>query len=546
MGPMDNQPAEGSPTPATSAEDLLKSMAQELETLQKTLMLQLQQDVARLQAEKSRLQTEIDHLYQQSASLRSPESSQIPADQQQYLVRQLTLALAEQFQDILLQRLNQQYRPSFDHSPLPTPSIGDQASYQLLQSFESSLRSTLASLQQDLSSYQSSFTQQLNRMQSLEQQGEAILETLVQRLQDKLDTEPEMLPAAAPEAPPLPPPTAPTTPKKQLSQAQLGFLMVILSTIALSVHNVIVRVVGSPSDLFGNFTLGGFVQLNPGNSMFILWLRMLIVVPLLAIASKALYPPVWSDLQKAVSNRDRSPLWTAVASGFALFLSQVLIYIAIGRIGPGVAVTILFMYPILTVPLAWLLFRDKPTTLRLIVMLGVAVGVILAAWPNLASSQNLDLPGVGIALVSGIAFALYLVLIQVAFRKVHPVPVSLIQFFSIFVLCSLSLILPLGFSLTNVTNSTGLLAGGIILGALTLIGYLLNNFAVRFMGAAQASIVSSMGPALTAILAAWVIPGPKTALQLVQWLGIAVVTIAVGALSFEKLQAQTPPQKAKS
>ncbi|NJL21062.1 MAG: EamA family transporter [Leptolyngbyaceae cyanobacterium SM1_3_5] len=72
-----------------------------------------------------------------------------------------------------------------------------------------------------------------------------------------------------------------------------------------------------------------------------------------------IYPAVWRDLRSFLESRDRSILVAVTSSGFFLFLSQVLIYIAIGQVGPGVAVTILFMYPLVTVPLAWLLFRDR-------------------------------------------------------------------------------------------------------------------------------------------------------------------------------------------
>ena len=77
--------------------------------------------------------------------------------------------------------------------------------------------------------------------------------------------------------------------------------------------------------------------------------------------------------------------------------------------------------------------------------------------------------------------------------------------------------------------------GGIILGGLTLIGYLSNNFGVRYMGAALASIVASSGPVVTALLAFLLINNP---LQWVQIFGILLVTLGVGALSFERMQHQ--------
>jgi drug/metabolite transporter (DMT)-like permease len=227
-------------------------------------------------------------------------------------------------------------------------------------------------------------------------------------------------------------------------------------------------------------------------------------------------------------------------SGASLFLSQILIYIAIGQIGPSVAVTILFMYPLVTVPLAWLLFRDRPTVLRWAVMGVISVGIVLTALPSILKTGNISGAGVFTAIAAGVAFAFYLIFMQLGFKKLHPVPVSLIQFSTIWLLASLVLILPLEILLppsqqVQVAQPAGFLAGGLILGVLTLIGYLANNFGVRLMGAAQASIVASSGPVITALLAFLLIASP---LLPVQWFGILLVTGGVTALSFERMRGQ--------
>ncbi|HTL87983.1 MAG TPA: DMT family transporter [Leptolyngbya sp.] len=319
----------------------------------------------------------------------------------------------------------------------------------------------------------------------------------------------------------------------KVSKAKLGFWLVLLSTLALSIHNVIVRItIGKPVTLFGLFSIGGFIQPTIGNSLLILWLRMLIVVPLMIGIAGFLYPPVWQDLQQLILRRDRRPLLQIIGSGAFLFLSQVLIYIAIAQIGPGVAVTILFMYPLLTVPLAWWLFHDRPTRLRIAVMSIILVGVILTAIPSLGTAKIGG--GVIVAVLSGIAFALYLILMQLGFRKTHPIPVSLIQFLTVLVLSSLSLSLPIQLGVSLLPDArVGFLSGAFVLGAFTLVGYLSNNFGVRYLGAAQASIVASSGPVLTAVLAALII---RTKLDWVQIVGILLVTIGVTALSFERLR----------
>jgi drug/metabolite transporter (DMT)-like permease len=584
----------------SSAETILRRVSQDLGNLHQKLIVQLSQDVSRLEAEKSRLASEIETLrmqYQQLAAENQVMLSQQQIAQQQVWATQMAQALANHLQTLMVQRLNQMvYVARQDASAgeggasvgaSVGSAFGSSQTNQVLSALDSSLNRTLNSLRQDLNSYQSSLSQQIHRMHTLEQQGEAILEALVKRLSQQLQTEanrvyvvngsatvgdrpyvhspptmntpPPMY--ARPLTPPvtngqIPPSNGGGTPApiphpgrqkqswsfKNLSGFQLGLLMVLGSTLALSVHNVVVRVIGSPSSVFNIWQMGGFIHLNLGNSLLVLWMRMLIVVPLMILVATIVYPSTWNDLKRFLQAKDPRLMRNVIGSGFFLFVSQVLIYVSIGKIGPGVAVTILFMYPIITVPLAWLLFGDRPTLLRVAVMVTISSGVVLTAYPNLTSAGgNLSIWGVSTAVISGIAFAFYLIAMQISFRKLHPVPVSVIQFCTIFCLTSLSLIFVPNIGVEVPPGGRfGLLLGGLVLGALTLIGYLMNNFGVRFMGAARASIVASTGPVLTALLARLII---QTQLQPVQWIGIIVVTVGVTALSFEKMVMQKQPPK---
>ncbi|MEP1057967.1 MULTISPECIES: DMT family transporter [Cyanophyceae] len=604
---------------ARAVNTVLQAVAQDLIALQQGVIGQLSRDVARLQAEKTRLLTDIDKLqaYYQTLQSRQLEAlSQQQIAQQQLWAKQLAQVLASHLQALMIQRLNQlASTPQASTAPaagLPLTAVNGHSDHaqRLLASLDATFSTTFKALQQDLNSYQSSLSQQLNRMQGLEQQGEAILEALIDRLREQLQVEASRPPAAppqpyygngyprengyakeghyaapvandgiaqtqpsyAPTVPPSPaypapsqqyePPSArpipleapgaplplPARSKKELSNFQLGLLLVLLSTAALSIHNVVVRIIGSgswepvakvftlhPARVLGLFDLGGFLQLNLGNSLLILWLRMLVVLPLMVPVAMFLYPPVWRDLKKFLSAPDRRPLFTVIGSGVFLFLSQVFIYMAIGKIGAGPAVTILFMYPIVTVPLAWFLFGDRPTRLRWIVMFTILLGVIFTALPGLTSTSGTVSGGGALtAIASGIAFAFYLVCMQLGFKKLHPIPVTLIQFSTIFVLSSVILTLPLNLGV-QVDKPAGFLVGGIILGALTLVGYLTNNFGVRYMGAALASIVASSGPVVTALLAFVLINNPLLGMQL---FGIFLVTLGVGALSFERMRSQ--------
>ncbi|MEL6401439.1 MAG: EamA family transporter [Cyanobacteria bacterium J06626_4] len=601
MGQLDKTP-HTPPNEEKAAREVLRNLSQDLRALQSDLSGQLTQDINRLQGTKHRLLNDIEILEEEYQSLKSnyaelqtqqtAELSRQQLAQQQLWAKKLAQALAGHLQNRLTEDL---YSGAAVPGTAPSGSLHN--AYQLLSSLDSSLNDTLHSLQQDLNSYQSSLSQQISRMHSMEQQGEAILDALVNRLSIQLQTQivrPQAVAAAtnghsngstatplygaqqvplypqsnsayavptapyqpgaiageaqpAPAGPPghraEPAPSSGAAKRHPISAAsafQKGLTFIILSTLALSFHNVLVGIIGYGGQIFGQIPVAAVFPLNIPNSLLLLWLRMLVVLPLMVVVAGKIYPKVWADIRKFLGARDKRPLFQVIASGCFLFMSQVLIYKAISDIGPGVAVTLLFMYPLITVPLAWFLFGDRPTPLRGLVMFAITIGIVFTALPRI----NTDLAsgavspwGVFAGLLSSIAFALYLVSMQLSFRKLHPVPVSLVQFTTIFVLTSLILIggFFLGLETGEPSSDWGLLLAGVFLGGLTLLGYLFNNYGVRLMGAGQASIVASSGPVLTAILAYLITPGDKSTLQFIQWIGVFLVTLGVLALSLERL-----------
>lgn len=604
MGQLDNLPMDSQPQGNQSAEAMLQAITKNLSGLQQTLASQLSQDIERLQERKQQLLQDVESLEADYDQLQAryrglKEGCDAVLTQQQQTQQQLwAKRLAQALATNLYSRLTADLSPAIANngglSTLPQTQ-------QVLASLDTSLQTTLQSLQQDLNSYQSALSQQIGRMHSMEHQGEAILEALINRLSQQLQTQmvrPQISAAAQPTAytngeprTHLPPgypaqarwnapyynghgqPTyAPAQPQpvnspalaesaaaKKISPApdsvglsnlQKGLIFIILSTLALSVHNVLVGIIGYGGEIFGRFPVQGIFPLVIPNSLMLLWLRMVVVLPLMAIVAPQLYPDIWRDIRNFLQGEDRRPVLQVIASGGFLFMSQVLIYKSISDIGPGVAVTLLFMYPLLTVPLAWFLFGDRPTPLRLVVMFAISMGIVFTALPRI----NLDLAGgsvsmwgVAAAVLSSAAFAFYLVSMQLSFRRLHPVPVSFLQFCTIFVLTSSILIVGkfLGMEPGEPSSQAGLYLGGIILGALTLMGYLCNNYGVRLMGAAQASIVASSGPVITAILAYFITPGEKSALQFIQWIGVVLVTLGVVSLSLERLATSRRQAKRK-
>lgn len=601
MSQSDNQPLTNEPddqgTAASSlgepngysTQEAFSTMTSELERLRIDLVSQLRQDLDRLQTDKSRLLYEIDDLQGQRQQILT---------QQQELVQQFSSVLVSQVEDLLTQRLNQlldtakaskgEIQPTDNslngdlHSS--TNDYSDNA-YKVIAALDNTLRSTFRSLQQDLTSYQSSLSQQIGQMYSLERQGETIIESLVDRLRQEVprieeagrqntgyspyisspdntgttplapngnggrtypetrpDPEPdvnlETIPETSLKTPEVLEPT-PTPPVKQgLSLQQIGLILALLSSVALSLQNVIFRIMLKKSTVMGIENIGGFIPPGAGNSLLILWMRMLVVVPMMLVIGWVRYPNLFSDLRQFATFDDKDRTWNTLGSGFFLFVSQVTIFLAFGQAPTGVVTTIFFIYPIITVLLAWVLFGERPTLIRSLITATVFAGVVLISLPTGGASTNLNIGGVILAVVSGIAFALYVTLTQAAQKKVHPVPFSVINFIIILLLSGFTLMLPLPAAFAVKVNPQmwgAIVITALILGSLTLVGYLMTNIGIGMIGAAPFSVIGATGPALTSIMAFVII---KEALRINQILGMLLVTIGVVALSIERLRSQ--------
>jgi drug/metabolite transporter (DMT)-like permease len=581
------------PGDAQSAEEVLQSVIQELDAFHENVKGQLNQDITRLQSEKNYLIQDIESLRQQYRQLQAQQMESLSGryiQQQQLWLKQLAQVLANNLQDLLVQRFNELSANS-GHSlsgPIPSgefpiplpPSNYDERASELLAALDERIDRSFQMLEEDLSSYESELSIRLNNMQTLERQGEELLQTLVNRLREELeeqaeyldnpfnaedsypepitnsanpqiltptpvDSRPEAVVQPKPVVQPQPVVQPPAT-VQEPSKMQVGLVLALSSAVVLSLFNVCLRILiksRNPREIFGLFELPGVVTPGFGNSLLILLMRLIVVMALMPILATYLYPSVWKDIRRLFQSRDRV-LWSKVlGSAFFLFLSQVLIYLAIGNIPAGIAITIFFIYPIVTVLGSWILFGARPSTVGLLSICGITAGLILAGWPSFAAPApdggNVAV-GVTAALASGITFAGYVLLTQMAAGKLHPIPFSLVNFGAIFVFSALSLWVPLSENLAPKIDQNvwpGLIVGGIVLGVLTLFSYLLNNFAIRFAGAALASVIGTLGPAMTALFG-FVIINEK--LQPVAILGMAVVTLSVAAMSVERILA---PQK---
>ncbi len=309
----------------------------------------------------------------------------------------------------------------------------------------------------------------------------------------------------------------------------LGFLIVLLSAVFFCFQNVTVRVLFTEHDVLGLLQTGGFVPPTPQHSFLLLLMRMLIVVPLMAGMAVKLYPLTWQELGQLRTVEQRPLLVQAIACGGLMFLYLALLYISIGLIPTGIALTLFFTYPAFTALFAWRLFGDLPTQLRWLVMGLVFLGSALTLpHINLASDRQ-TLLGIITGVASGITFALYTVFAQKSLTKLHPVPFTWLSFATTLALSAICLLV---WRVPEAELAWLPLWIGSILSALfTFGGHLLNNMGIRLIGATLAAMVSATNPALTVVLAWVTIQETLTGLQVV---GVATVSLGVALLSLER------------
>ena len=108
MGPLDNLAQNPGSQDPREVQHLLMSMTREIRDIQHTLLVQLNQDVTRLNAEKDRLRQDISSLQRQEKQLQTRQIQGFNRQQlaqQQLWSKQLAQVLASNLQEELSQRV---------------------------------------------------------------------------------------------------------------------------------------------------------------------------------------------------------------------------------------------------------------------------------------------------------------------------------------------------------------------------------------------------------------------------------------------------------
>jgi len=316
-------------------------------------------------------------------------------------------------------------------------------------------------------------------------------------------------------------------PTRRMNDWWVGFTLVLGASVVLSLQNILVRVIFSNSSIFGMFNFGGLITPTVPNSFMLLLLRMLFATPIMWLVAKFIFRvDVFRDFQQLLTPNRRLLFWRVAFSALLQFASFAFIYVALGILNPGLAVTLFFIFPTVTVLMAWLLFGDRPSKERWFVIGVIYAGIMLTY--NIFGVTKPDTWGVIAAMTSGVSFAGYIITSQACFKQLNPVSFTSINFAIILLLC----IGTLPFTLSSISLNGSLIFMCFLIALTTLGGYLLTSFGTKMMGAAQASIVSASGPVFTTFLAFTILGNKLDAIQL---FGVLMVTGGVGLLSLQNI-----------
>ena len=253
----------------------------------------------------------------------------------------------------------------------------------------------------------------------------------------------------------------------------------------------------------------------------LLCLRMAYALPLLCLMALALerHKPA------TLTRHDWQELFVLGLLGY--YLASYLDFLGLRYISAALERIVMFVYPTLVAVLSALFLGKAFTRRTALLLLWSYVGVALAVAPDLRFAAGNTLLGVALVFGSALSYAIYLMRSGPTALRLGSTRVTAYGTGIACVLCVLQFMLlrPLGALAQPWPVHTLALAMAVFS---TVLPIWLFTEAVRRMGAPNASMIGSLGPIFTILLAYALLHEPVSAVQLA---GAAVVIVAVSQLT---------------
>lgn len=299
----------------------------------------------------------------------------------------------------------------------------------------------------------------------------------------------------------------------QSRQAYIGMAMVLISSIAFSSKAIMVKL----------------AYAYAVDSATLIALRMAFSIPFFIGLI------IWLRYTKVIGRLSRNDvgqlLFIGVVTGYG---SMWLNFEGLQYVTAGLERVILFLYPTLVIVINAVVHKHKITKYELFALLASYAGVFLVVGHDLAmptTEASHTLLGAGLILASAIAYAVYLVL------SGRLIPRLGALLFTAYGMVIISMTSAVHFLMTEEVSAAMQLPtevyGLSLMMALiaTVIPAMFLNMGIARLGSNKASLLSSIGPVST-ILLAWIFLGE--AMTLLQIAGTMLVLIGVLAIGLEK------------
>ncbi|MDL2294496.1 DMT family transporter [Ruminococcaceae bacterium OttesenSCG-928-D13] len=199
--------------------------------------------------------------------------------------------------------------------------------------------------------------------------------------------------------------------------------------------------------------------------------------------------------------------------------TAVLLFTSYSFIPSGIATTIHFCYPVLVILCGMLIFREKPSRMKVLCVALCMAGMVLLASGDGATS----LPGILIAFASGVTYTFYIIWLDKSSLRGIP-PLKLIFYMNI--VASL-VMLPIGLATNNIKTDLGPKGWAAMVTFSLLVAFVavqLFQVGVHIAGPQSAAILSTFEP-VTSIIVGILFFNEKLTVQVV--LGCVVILLAV-------------------
>lgn len=291
------------------------------------------------------------------------------------------------------------------------------------------------------------------------------------------------------------------------NQALIGAAFVFISAIAFSAKAIFIKL----------------AYQYPVDAITLLALRMLLATPFFVVMA------VMASRNSTATRLNMKDWISIFGLGLAgMYLSSLFDFIGLSYVSAGTERTILFLYPTFVVVISACIAK-RPVSKREILALALSyAGIVLIAMHDISfSSTSSTVLGAGFILLSAFTYACYLVGSGSVLHKIGT------QRFTAYTMVVACIACVSHFALSHPMSSLELPMSVYQLGlgmaiVSTILPVILLNAGIRRVGSNKASLIASIGPVSTILLAALFLGEPVTFYQMI---GTALVLAGVLSIS---------------